>query len=89
MPLGLVVLCRKTQKAKYDLDESQMQPYFKLENVRDGMFWVANQLYDITFEERSDIPVYHEDVEVFEVKESDGSHIGLLYLDYFPGRASG
>ncbi|RCW38266.1 M3 family metallopeptidase [Marinilabilia salmonicolor] len=77
----------KLRKQKYDLDESQMQPYFKLENVRDGMFWVANQLYDITFEERSDIPVYHEDVEVFEVKESDGSHIGLLYLDYFPRKS--
>jgi peptidyl-dipeptidase Dcp len=77
----------KLRKQKYDLDESQMQPYFKLENVRDGMFWVANQLYDITFEKRSDIPVYHEDVEVFEVKESDGSHIGLLYLDYFPRKS--
>ncbi|WP_010664703.1 M3 family metallopeptidase [Marinilabilia salmonicolor] len=77
----------KLRKQKYDLDESQMQPYFKLENVRDGMFWVANQLYDITFEKRSDIPVYHQDVEVFEVKESDGSHIGLLYLDYFPRKS--
>lgn len=77
----------KLRKQKYDLDESELQPYFKLENVRDGMFWVANQLYNITFEERSDIPVYHEDVEVFEVKERDGSHIGLLYLDYFPRKS--
>ena len=74
----------KLRKQKYDLDESQLKPYFQLENVRDGMFWVANQLYGITFEKRDNIPVYHEDVEVFEVKENDGSHIGLLYLDYFP-----
>ncbi len=74
----------KLRKQKYDLDESQLTPYFKLENVRDGMFWVANQLYGITFDKLSDVPVYQKDVEVFEVKESDGSHIGLLYLDYFP-----
>jgi peptidyl-dipeptidase Dcp len=77
----------KLRKQKYDLDESQIQPYFQLENVRDGMFWVANQLYDITFEPVNNIPVYHEDVEVFEVKEADGSHIGLLYLDYFPRKS--
>ncbi|MDI3520669.1 MAG: peptidyl-dipeptidase Dcp [Anaerophaga sp.] len=74
----------KLRKEKYDLDESQLKPYFQLENVRDGMFWVANQLYGITFEKSDNVPVYHEDVEVFEVKENDGSHIGLLYLDYFP-----
>ncbi|PWE00758.1 M3 family metallopeptidase [Marinilabilia rubra] len=77
----------KLRKQKYDLDESQLKPYFQLENVRDGMFWVANQLYDITFEPVNNIPVYHEDVEVFEVKEADGSHIGLLYLDYFPRKS--
>jgi peptidyl-dipeptidase Dcp len=77
----------KLRKQKYDLDESELKPYMQLENVRDGMFWVANQLYDITFEKRTDIPLYHEDVEVFEVKESDGSHIGLLYMDYFPRKS--
>jgi peptidyl-dipeptidase Dcp len=74
----------KLRKQKYDLDESELKPYFQLENVRDGMFWVANQLFDITFEKLDSISVYHEDVEVFEAKEADGSHIGLLYLDYFP-----
>jgi peptidyl-dipeptidase Dcp len=74
----------KLRKAKYDLDESQLSPYFQLENVRDGMFWVANQLYGITFTQLNDVPVYQEDVEVFEVKEAGGQHIGLLYLDYFP-----
>ena len=77
----------KLRKQKYDLDESELKPYLKLENVRDGMFWVANQLFGITFEKIDNVPVYHEDVEVFEVKEGDGSHIGLLYLDYFPRKS--
>ncbi len=77
----------KLRKQKYDLDESELKPYLQLENVRDGMFWVAQQLYGITFEKLDNIPLYHEDVEVFEVKESDGSHIGLLYLDYFPRKS--
>jgi len=77
----------KLKKLKYDLDDSLLRPYFRLENVRDGAFAVANRLYGITLEERTDIPKYHEDVKVFEVKEADGSHIGLLYVDYFP-RAS-
>lgn len=77
----------KVKKAKYDLDEGQLRPYFELENVRKGVFWVANKLYGITFEERHDIPVYHPDVKVYEVKDADGSHIGIYYTDYFP-RAS-
>jgi peptidyl-dipeptidase Dcp len=77
----------KERKNKYDLDEEALRPYFKLENVRDGAFAVATQLYGITFEERPDLPVYHQDVLAFEVKEADGSHVGILYLDYFP-RAS-
>jgi peptidyl-dipeptidase Dcp len=74
----------KLRKQKYDLDENELTPYFKLENVRDGMFWVANQLFGITFHKLENIPVYHHEVEVFEAKEADGAHIGLLYLDYFP-----
>lgn len=77
----------KLKKAKYDLDEEELKPYFKLENVRQGAFDTANKLYGITFTERNDIPVYNQDVNVFEVKEADGSHIGILYVDYFP-RAS-
>lgn len=77
----------KLRKEKYDLDESEMKPYFKLENVRDGMFWVANQLYGITFNKVTNLPVYNAEVEAFEVKEADGKHVGILYLDYFP-RAS-
>jgi peptidyl-dipeptidase Dcp len=77
----------KVKKEKYDLDEEQLRPYFKLENVIQGVFTVANRLYGITLTERKDIPTYHPDVKVFEVKEADGSHIGILYTDYFP-RAS-
>ncbi|MFP4081391.1 MAG: M3 family metallopeptidase [Candidatus Aminicenantes bacterium] len=77
----------KLKKARYELDEELLKPYFKLENLRQGAFYVANRLYGIQFVERDDIPRYHQDVEVFEVQEADGSHIGILYTDYFP-RAS-
>jgi len=77
----------KLRKEKYDLDEEELRPYFKLENVRNGLFQVCNRLYGITFEERNDIPKYHEDAQVFEVKEGDGSHLGILYMDFYP-RAS-
>jgi peptidyl-dipeptidase Dcp len=74
----------KLKKQKFDLDESEIKPYFVLENVRDGMFWVANNLYGINFTKLEGMPVYHPDVEVYEATEADGSHIGILYLDYFP-----
>ncbi|MEE9502326.1 MAG: M3 family metallopeptidase [Candidatus Aminicenantaceae bacterium] len=77
----------KLKKAKYDLDEEMLKPYFELNNVREGAFYVANKLYGLQFVERDDIPKYHEDVKVFEVKEADGSHVGILYTDYYP-RAS-
>jgi peptidyl-dipeptidase Dcp len=77
----------KVKKAKYDLDDNALRPYFQLENVRDGAFMVANKLYGITFTERADIPKYHDDVRVFEVKDADGSHLAVLYVDYYP-RAS-
>ncbi len=77
----------KLRQARFDLDESELRHYFKLENVIDGVVTVANKLYGITLAERFDIPIYHKDVKVFEVKQADGSHVGLLYTDYFP-RAS-
>ena len=73
----------KLRKEKYDFDEEALRPYFTLENVRKGIFGVANKLYGITFEERTDIPVYQKDVKVFEVKEADGKHIGIFYTDNF------
>ncbi len=77
----------KLKKAKYDIDEDEITPYFQVENVIDGVFGLATRLWGITFEERNDISKYHPDVKVFEVKEADGTHIGILYTDYFP-RAS-
>lgn len=77
----------KVRKAKYDLDEEQLKPYFSLENVRHGAFMVANKLYGITFTELKDIPKYHTDNYVYEVKDKDGSHLGILYMDFHP-RAS-
>ena len=74
----------KLKKAKYDLDDQILKPYFKLENVRDGAFDVAKKLWGLQFVERTDIPKYQSDVKVFEVKEADGTHVGILYTDYFP-----
>lgn len=74
----------KVRKAKYDLDESQVKPYFELDNVlQNGVFYAANQLYGITFKERKDIPVYQPDVRVFEVFDKDGTSMALFYCDYF------
>ena len=74
----------KVRKAKYDLDESQLKPYFKLENVLDGVFHVANKLYGIKFIKRDDIPGYDKEVSAYEVQEGDGKHIGVLYYDFHP-----
>ncbi|MFZ4548231.1 MAG: M3 family metallopeptidase [Bacteroidales bacterium] len=74
----------KLHKQKYDLDESEIKPYFSLDNVRNGMFAVAGKLYSITFTKVTNLPIYQKDVETYEVKEADGSHLGILYLDYYP-----
>ncbi|NMB83154.1 MAG: M3 family metallopeptidase, partial [Ignavibacteria bacterium] len=81
----------KVKKEKYDLDESMLRPYFKMENVRAGAFDVASKLYGIKFIKRNDIQVYNPDVEVFEVQEANGKHIGIFYSDYYPrdGKRSG
>lgn len=74
----------KLRKAKYDLDEEELRPYFKLENVRDGVFMVANKLYGLNFAILNNVAVYHPDVTAYKVTDADGSHIGVIYLDYFP-----
>lgn len=74
----------KLRKEKYNLDEAEIKPYLSLEGVRTGMFYVANKLYGITFTKRPDLPTYHTEVDAFEVKDSTGKHIGVLYLDYHP-----
>jgi peptidyl-dipeptidase Dcp len=73
----------KLRKAKFDLDESQIRPYFKLENVRDGAFMIANKLYGITFEAVA-LPVFNPEADAYLVKDADGSELGIYYTDYFP-----
>jgi len=81
----------KVKKEKYALDDAMLRPYFKMENVRKGAFDVAEKLYGIRFVKRDDIEVYHPDVDVFEVLEADGTHLGIFYSDYYPrdGKRSG
>ncbi|MCU0236151.1 MAG: M3 family metallopeptidase [Acidobacteria bacterium] len=74
----------KLRKAKYDLDDSELRPYFKLENVQQGMFTLAEKLWGLKFVERKDIPVYDPEVRVAEVREGDGTLLGILYMDFFP-----
>jgi peptidyl-dipeptidase Dcp len=74
----------QVRKAKYDLDESEIKPYFELNSVlENGVFYAAHQLYGLTFKERHDIPVYQPDVRVFEVFDADGKPLALFYFDYF------
>ena len=75
------------QEAEYSLSAEELKPYFQLESCIDAVFGLATRLYGITFEEQSNVPVYHEDVKVYEVKDADGSHLALFYADFFP-RAS-
>ena len=72
----------KVKKAQYDVDQEALRPYFEIEHVRQGAFYVANKLYGLTFTERRDVPVPNPEVKAFEVKEADGSPVGLLYSDY-------
>ncbi len=75
------------KEAEYSLSSEELKPYFQLESCIDAVFGLASRLYGITFEERNDVPVYHQDVKVYEVKDADGSHLALFYADFFP-RAS-
>jgi peptidyl-dipeptidase Dcp len=74
----------KIRKAKYDLNEEELRNYFSLQDVKEGLFSVVNNLYGLTFEERNDLPVYNDEVVAYEVKERDGSHVGIVYMDFFP-----
>jgi len=74
----------QVRKARYDLDDAQVKPYFELNNVlQNGVFYAANRLYGITFKELHNIPVYQSDVRVFEVFDANGKHLALFYCDYF------
>jgi peptidyl-dipeptidase Dcp len=74
----------KLRKSRFDLDEEALRPYFSLDRVRDGAFALAGKLYGLTFVLRTDLPVYHADVATFEVRDRDGSHLGVLYTDFHP-----
>ena len=91
LPAGSVIepwdwayYAERVRKAKYALDEEQTKPYFKMENVREGVFNTAHKLFGLNFEALENIPVYHPDVEGFKVTDADGSYIGILLTDYFP-----
>ena len=75
------------QEAEYSLSAEELKPYFQLESCIDAVFGLASRLYGISFTELDNVPVYHEDVKVYEVKDADGSHLALFYADFFP-RAS-
>src|SRR5262249_859605 len=82
----------KVRKAKYALDQNQIKPYMHLEQLREGMFWVAGELFGFSFQPVEGVPVYHPDVRVWEVKDrATGQHIGLWYFDPYArnGKRSG
>ena len=81
----------KLRKAQYDVDESEVKPYLQLSKLREATFWCAGKLYGLSFEPRSDVPVYHPDVKVWAVKDAAGEAVGLFYFDPFarPGKKSG
>ena len=83
-PWDWAYYAEKVRKAKYALDEEQTKPYFKMENVRAGVFNTAHKLFGLNFEQLDSIPVYHPDVEGFKVTDADGSLVGILLTDYFP-----
>jgi peptidyl-dipeptidase Dcp len=83
-PYDWNLYAEKVRKAKYDLDDAQVRPYFELNKVlQDGVFYAANQLYGVTFKERHDLPVWQSDVRVFEVFDANKKPLGLFYCDYF------
>jgi peptidyl-dipeptidase Dcp len=77
----------KIRKQRFDLDEEMLRPYFPLDKVVEGVFYTSNKLYGLTFNERTDLPKYHPDVHTYEVKDADGTLLGILFMDYHP-RAS-
>ena len=87
MPWDFSFWSERLQKEQYSLNEELLKPYFQLENCIDAVYGLATRLYGITFHELNNVPVYHEEVKVYEVKDADGSHLALLYADFFP-RAS-
>lgn len=84
MPWDFSFYSEKLRAEKYDLRDEQLKPYFQLDLCINAIFDLANKLYGLTFTELNDIPVYHQDVKVYEVKDKDDSHLALFYADFFP-----
>ena len=84
MPWDFSFYSEKLRIEKYDLSDEQLKPYFQLEHCINAIFDLANKLYGLTFNELKDIPVYHKDVKVYDIKDNDGSHLALFYADFFP-----
>lgn len=84
MPWDFSYWAEKYKEAEYSLNDEQLKPYFRLENCIDAVLGLAGKLYGISFEERTDIPVYHKDVKVYDVLDKDGRHLALFYADFFP-----
>ncbi|WP_194756436.1 M3 family metallopeptidase [Aliidiomarina indica] len=83
-PWDWAYYAEKVRRSEYDLDESEVRPYFEFNRVlEDGMFYAMTRLYGITFEPRPDLPSYHDDVDVYEVFDKDGESMGIFYADYF------
>jgi peptidyl-dipeptidase Dcp len=83
-PWDMAFYSERVKKEKFNLSEEELRPYFRLENVIEGVFEHAKRLYGLQFKERSDIPVYHQDVKAYEVKDASGAFMGLFYADFFP-----
>ncbi len=84
MPWDFSYWAEKCRETEFSLKEEQLKPYFRLEAVVDAVFGLAGKLYGISFEQRDDLPAYHPDVKVYDVKDADGKHLSLLYMDFFP-----
>ncbi len=91
MPWDFSYYAEKLKNKKFDFDEEELRPYFELSKVKAGVFGLATRLYGITFHENKDIPVYHPDVDAYEVHDKDGSYLGIIYTDFYPrkGKRSG
>lgn len=91
MPWDFSYYAEKLKNKKFNLDEEALRPYFELSKVKEGVFGLATRLYGITFRENKDIPVYHPDVQAYEVFDKDGSYLAVLYTDFHPraGKRSG
>lgn len=82
--MGLELLFRKLKDIRFNVNDEMTRPYFELNHVKKGVFGLATQLYGITFKENKEIPVYHPEVEAYEVYDADGKFLSILYTDFHP-----